>query len=279
MPELDNQQYLKTEQYRDASNLNARIALHARFSTNKYGWLRWVFDQLDLAPASRILEVGCGPASLWITNRARIPAGWRPTLVDLSLGMAREARQGLADTRPAFRFAVADAQALPFPTGQFDAVIANHMLYHVPDRRRALGEIRRVLRPGGRLFAATNGQGHLEEMDQLLERFDPAIRLGRPAPTAVPQPPGSIPAAPFDLEHAGAELAAQFTDVEMRRYDDALRITEAAPLVAYVLSTGIQPNLAGGRAQDFARFIAQELAAHGAIHITKSTGLFLAHCS
>src|SRR5690349_3664651 len=111
MPELSDQHYLKTDQYRDASNLNARIALHVRFSTNKYGWLRWVFDQLDLAPDSRILEIGCGPGTLWIENRPRIPAGWRLTLADLSSGMAHEARQGIGPAPPTFRFLVADAQA------------------------------------------------------------------------------------------------------------------------------------------------------------------------
>ena len=48
------------EQYKDAANLGARIALHARFSTAEVNWYRWVFDYLELPEAARVLELGCG---------------------------------------------------------------------------------------------------------------------------------------------------------------------------------------------------------------------------
>ena len=50
------------EQYRDAANLDSRVQLHRRFGTAKQGWYPWVFDQLDLAPDTRVLEIGCGCA-------------------------------------------------------------------------------------------------------------------------------------------------------------------------------------------------------------------------
>ncbi|MCH8206807.1 MAG: class I SAM-dependent methyltransferase [Chloroflexi bacterium] len=98
---------------------------------------------------SRILELGCGPAELWVKNIDRVPSAWRITLSDLSEGMVREARQNLQSGVSRFSFAVCDAQRVPFDDESFDAVIANHMLYHVSDRQRAYAEIRRVLRPGG----------------------------------------------------------------------------------------------------------------------------------
>jgi len=79
------------DQYRDASNLNARIALHRRFSTNKAGWTRWVFDQLALPQECAILELGCGPADLWQQNAGCIPEGWHITLSDFSPGMVEKA--------------------------------------------------------------------------------------------------------------------------------------------------------------------------------------------
>ncbi len=142
------------DQYGDASNLNARIALHERFSANAYGWPRWVFDQLDLPDESHLLEIGCGAGGLWADNLDRIPAGWEITLTDASPGMLAEAQRNLSIQRR-FAFRLADAQKLPFEDGAFDAVIANHMLYHVPDRPRAFSEIARVLRDGGTLYAAT----------------------------------------------------------------------------------------------------------------------------
>lgn len=55
-------------QYKNASNLNTRIRLHQEFSTNKYGWQRWLFDQLKFTPQSCVLELGCGAGNLWLEN-------------------------------------------------------------------------------------------------------------------------------------------------------------------------------------------------------------------
>src|SRR5450759_51077 len=95
MSELTDPTYLVGEQYKDATNLNARIQLHQRFSTNKYDWQRWVFDHLSIPHNGRILEIGCGPGELWHRNRERIPEHWDITLSDLSPGMLREAQHNL----------------------------------------------------------------------------------------------------------------------------------------------------------------------------------------
>ena len=148
MANYSNPDYLH-KQYGDLSNLDARVALHARFSTSPIDWQRWVFDQLALPADARVLELGSGPGWLWRGNVERIPAGWTVTLSDFSPGMVETARAALADSKPALRFEQIDAQAIPFEDATLDAVIANHMLYHVPDRAAALAEIRRVLVPGG----------------------------------------------------------------------------------------------------------------------------------
>jgi ubiquinone/menaquinone biosynthesis C-methylase UbiE len=147
VPALNDRDYLK-KQYKDSSNLDARIRLHQRFSVNKYGWHPWVFDHFDLPPACQILELGCGPGSLWLDNRTRIPPGWEITLSDFSTGMLEDARRNL-DPQCQFKYKVIDAQSIPCENGYFDAVIANHMLYHVSNRPAALAEIRRVLKPAG----------------------------------------------------------------------------------------------------------------------------------
>ena len=69
MSKLSDQNYLLSKQYKTASNLDARFHLHERFSVNKYGWDRWVFDHFDLPQESRILELGCGPCYLWLQPR------------------------------------------------------------------------------------------------------------------------------------------------------------------------------------------------------------------
>ncbi|HEX8982336.1 MAG TPA: class I SAM-dependent methyltransferase [Ktedonobacterales bacterium] len=163
-----DKQHLATVQYRDASNLNARASLHARFGANEHPWFRWLFDQFArLTPNNAaVLEVGAGPGALWRDNLDRTPAGWKVTLTDLSEGMVDEERRAIS--HPAFTCTTADVESLPFDDNTVDVVIANHMLYHVPDRPKALSEVRRVLRPGGAFIAATTGEHNMREMSELL---------------------------------------------------------------------------------------------------------------
>ena len=59
--------------------------------------------------------------------------------------MLDAAWRNLVITGRSFKFEEIDAQSIPYETKTFDAVIANHMLYHVPDRAKAIAEIKRVL--------------------------------------------------------------------------------------------------------------------------------------
>lgn len=266
MSRLSDQQYLLDQQYRDASNLNARIQLHVRFRTNRYGWLRWVFDQFGLPAHSRILELGCGPGRLWLDNLPRIPAGWDITLSDFSPGMLDEAKRNLVGSPHPFQCKVIDAQSIPFDDGQFDAVIANHMLYHVPDRQKALAEIQRVLKPGGRFYAATNGRAHLQEIEDLVHGFYPdAIKWREQM------------AQSFTLETGAEQLSRWFAHISLRRYEDGLVVTEAGPLVAYVLSGLFGASFSDAQSTQFRHYVEGEIAARGAIRITKDSGLFEAH--
>ena len=264
MPDSSYQEYLLTHQYKNVQNLNARIQLHERFSTNKYDWQRWVFDHFNIPAQGRILEVGCGPGELWVKNLDRIPEAWEITLSDFSPGMLEQAQQNLRNSHCHFAFERFDVQAIPFEDAHFDAVVANHMLYHVPDIAKALGEIRRVLKPGGHFYAATNGRNHMRELRELLNRFEPGIETlwGD----------GSFPS--FRLENGRDILSQAFSTLIVHLYEDSLVVTEAEPLVAYVLSTPLVGSISGEKLAQFNSFVEQELALHGAIHITKSTGLF-----
>lgn len=265
MSDLSSQQYLLNEQYKDASNLNARIQLHQRFGTSKIDWHRWVFAQFALAAGSRILELGSGPGHLWQKNLDRIPPHCQIMLSDFSEGMLQEAKNNLAESAARFSFHIVDAQSIPHEDASFDVVIANHMLYHVPDRERAFSEIRRVLQPQGRFYAATNGEAHLREIRDLVQRCFPLSGNRKRSENS------------FSLENGEAQLAPWFSHVEMRRYEDALVVTEAEPLVAFVLSTRAKRVLTGEQVRQLREIVAQELARHGSIAITKATGLFVAY--
>ena len=107
----------------------------------------------------RVLEVGGGPGEL--SERIARELGAKVVMVDSSLRMVELARARGVDAR------VGDAQDLPFADGEFDCTVAAWMLYHVEDLDRALSELRRVLRPGGRFVAVTNGREHMQELRRL----------------------------------------------------------------------------------------------------------------
>jgi SAM-dependent methyltransferase len=104
----------------------------------------------------RLLDAGCGTGEL--AERAAAVLGCDVVGVDQSERMLELARaRGVEAVR-------ADVVELPFHDGSFDAVSASWMLYHLPDVDRALRELRRVLRPGGRLVALQNDEWHLAEL-------------------------------------------------------------------------------------------------------------------
>jgi ubiquinone/menaquinone biosynthesis C-methylase UbiE len=200
--------YVKN-QYRTASNLNVRIRLHQEFSTNKYGWQRWLFEQFKFIPQSRVLELGCGAGNLWLENLDRIPAGLEIILSDFSDGVLEQAQQNLGNSRSFFQLKVVDAQSIPFENASFDIVIANHMLYHIPDRAKALSEIKRILKPSGRFYCSTIGCNHLKELASLIHRFDSQLTSW-----------GSLTSDTFSLENGSTQLGEYFANVSLYRYSD-----------------------------------------------------------
>jgi ubiquinone/menaquinone biosynthesis C-methylase UbiE len=261
---LSDPEFLLTDQYKDASNLDARIQLHRSSSINKYGWICWMFDQLTLPPVCRILDLGCGPANLWAENLDRIPAGWEITLTDFSPGMVEQARENLSDCERPFAFGLVDAQSIPYADASFDAVVANHMLYHVPDRARALAEMRRVLRPDGKLYTSTVGETHMQELFDLADMFDPEGKLKSARGTN-----------PFTLESGLPQVKRWFSGVTTHRYEDGLVVKNAKPLIAYILSlVDAQTVFTGGRLKELVEYVEQEIATHGAVRITKDSGMF-----
>ncbi len=263
---IDPQKIAK--QYVNATNLDARVQLHARFSINGYPWHRWLFDFMELPPRSKILELGCGNGLLWARNLDRIPPRWEVTLTDFSSGMLDDARRTLATTAYTFRFEQANAQEIPFEDESLDAVVAHHMLYHVPDRSAALAEIHRVLKLGGILYASTVGEQHMHELWSTVETIIPGT-----------YEQATKTSGTFTLENGAAQLEPWFSQVRQHIYKDGLAITDPEPVVAYVLSSNTLMNVEFSdrqRAELKALFNRQINAEHGTWRVTKSSGLFVA---
>lgn len=145
-----------SRQYATEANLETRISVwHPTLDGREPACEALAAITRD-SPA-RVLEVGCGTGAFASRIAAALPASdlvavdQSPRFVELT------ARRGLDVRR-------ADVQDLPFDDDSFDTVVAMWMLYHVADLHRGLSELRRVLRPGGRLVAVTNGDQHLADL-------------------------------------------------------------------------------------------------------------------
>ena len=244
------------EQYATNANLRARIALHDRYSRTTVSYPHWIFDGYGFGDEADVLEVGCGDGNIWRENLDRLPAGWRLTLTDFSPGMVEAARAALGDSA---EYAVADVQELPFADASFDGVIANHMLFHVEDLPRALGEVARVLRPGGLFCATTLGLGHLRVLRELVPP-----REGSQWERARER---------FMVESVREELTRFFVDVELEPYEDSLEVTELEPLLDFVRSRG---DVEEHELEPLRRVAESEIAERGSFHIAMETSRVLA---
>jgi len=145
-------------------------------------------------------------------------------------------------------------------------LIANLMLYHIPDRKKAISEISRVLKADGALYATTYSQDNMKELTDLLKNYDDTLSNSM-EPFA----------CAFGLENGKEQLYESFEEIEMINYIDSLEVTEAEPIVDYVLSFGgIKENLKADHLKDFKEYIKDILDKEGKIQISKNTGIFIA---
>lgn len=254
--------YLRNYQYRTDKNLQARISLHKKYSTNPVDWNDWVQSHILAITARNILEVGGGPGSLWRDwDAGALSHPPKVFLNDFSLGMLKSARQVDPDGK-FLLLACNDVQFLPFTGNSVDLVIANHMLYHVPDISLALCEIQRVLKADGTFLTATNGHTHMQEVDELVRQAAPDL------------PNLYHVSRNFNLENAMEFLTPFFTHVHLEYYEDSLVIDRAEPLLDYIVSIWEKFIDLDQKASILAA-IESRLAQEGKIHIQKSTGMFV----
>ncbi len=250
-------------QYQNASNISARIHLHSLYSQNQQGWFPWIYEQLEVCPGIRILELGCGDGTLWVENLKHLPKEADIILSDISEGMLRDARRAIGAKDGRFSYEVFDCQHIPFADGSFDLVIANHVLFYCEDIRRVCGEVRRVLRPGGRFLCSAYGQEHMKEVSLLVQGFDDRIVLS--ADKLYDR---------FGKENGAGILEEYFPVCQWKTYEDQLIVPEPEPLISYVLSChGNQGQYITERYKEFRSYVKRKT--DKGFRITKEAGAFL----
>lgn len=247
--------------YMNAKNLETRITLHDKFSINKQGWFPWLFEQIDFSTVYRLLEIGCGNGKLWESNSYNL-RNREIFLLDSSEGMIDDVRQKLGNE---YNYIVANCQSIPFKNNYFDTIIANHMLFYLKDLKQGLSEITRVLKTNGTFYCTTYSKLHMKEISELAKNFDSRISLSDdPLPER------------FGLENGRQILSNYFSFIELKKYEDYLLITEAQPLIDYILSChGNQNEYLGNRLKEFKIYIEDLIKESQGIKITKDSGLFI----
>ena len=269
----DDQERLLKHQYHNVQKLSARVRIHERFSTATQDFHRWFFDYLLQAASAeaRILEAGCGRGDIWRKNAERIPPGWQIKLTDFSAGMLEDCKAHLGpELVERFDWAVMDVQHIPEPDASFNIVIANMMLYHVPDRVKAIAQIRRVLKPDGVLLVLTIGGRHMEELLLLAEKHVPELMDER-------DKQGFI-TGNFSLENGEEQLRKQFSEVRIEHFANSLFVTEVQPVIDYIESMNRLDgeSILQQHEPDIRAELEQHIASNGGFHVTKDTGLFIA---
>jgi len=253
--------FLRSVQYADPSNCEARQSIYA-YQQPRLRIHDWALDLGDLAGDETVLDVGCGNGSYLAALQRR---GHRGLVVgmDFSAGMLRSVRASDRDgPQPVVQ---GDAAALPFASGSVDVALAMHMLYHVPDRARALLELRRVVSREGVLLVVLNGSQHSAELRALVRRW-----FAETGARAVP------PRQSLDAD-AGESLLSRYFSVARHDAPAAqLVMSEPRPVVEYVRSMSfIRPGPEAGDEEALLAFVAEavssSIAAEGAFRITTAS--------
>lgn len=261
------------KQYLESCNLEKRINIHS-YSTSNVNWYQWAFEALKLKEGMCILDVGCGNAMLWIVMRESLPCNLKITLLDSSEGMLNSARENINRYNELFKekgivFSYMVKNAVDINGDmKFDRIIANHMLYHVPNnmRPRMIKNLSEMLYEKGMFFASTIGRTHLRELYSLLKDFDEKIEIPYWA------------SREFELENGGKQLEVYFDEVNMLEQENDLLIPDSHVVVEYVKSLpGNINEIIVKREAEFKRYLEERISEEEPLFIHKSTGAFICY--
>ena len=254
---------LLKEQYKNTDNLKLRKSLHEKYSINRVGFQRWMFEQYSFRAKIKVLELGSGRGELWdyyFESDVLQSYDMDITLSDFSEGMVEHLRQRYSDRKIAVE--KIDITDIPFERDTFDLIIANSMLYHVRDIDLALSEVRRVLKKDGLFYCSTLGMNGMTQylnhaLDELGSPYHHESQIS------------------FTLQNGMQLLKKRFGRVERLDYEDALEIDRVEDYIEYIYSMASMQGLDRDKYDTLLKFFNAKKV-DGYLHVPKEYGMFVA---
>lgn len=254
------------QQYKTETNLSIRSRTHELYTQPKTNFITWILDHVNWTGNERVVDVGCGSGNYVEAVLQRTP---HYIAADYSMGMLQSL------TRPGLSRLNLDAHQLPLASNSADVVLANHMIYHLPDKPKAIAEFRRILRPGGVLLAATNSKQSMRELNELRLLVQQTYDM-----------PLADPILAYELTYTledGAEwLSPHFEQVTRHDLPGALVFPAPEPVIDYLGTTRAKYEEflpAGKTWQDIRDLLYPHLQQHiqenGHFTVNKLTGVFV----
>lgn len=250
-----NKTEIVKEQYKNSENLDIRISIHQKYSTNKQGFGNWITQQYDVRENYSILELGCGKGDLW--NNFELPNNTRLIQTDFSMGMLEVAKKNSKQKNVIFN--QIDIQNISYENEKFDMVVANMMLYHVPDLHKGLDEVSRVLKSGCKFYTTTYGENGITEYICCLLKDITSSKETNKA---------------FTLQNGKELLLKHFSDVKLINYEDSLEVTNSEDLVDYIFSMTNFVNIDKSIKQELLNRLEKQKV-DGKIIVPKEYGMFI----
>ncbi len=194
----------------------------------------WALELAPVQARTTILDAGCGWGRFtWPLLEAFGVKSTNVACVDSSHGMLVTAAEEAKRRRHRPGFTCAGIQALPFPAGSFDGVMANHVLYHLTNIVEGVRELARVLKEDGWLLATTNSDDvdvpvlefHYSALDKLGIDYEVEARSS------------------FSMENGGKTLSEGFSEIERSYFEDETRYAAAEDFLASYKTIGRYRNL------------------------------------
>jgi len=248
-------------QYKDGKNLNTRISIYEKYKIGDT-YSCWIQDEYKFFDGCEIVELGSGTGKDWIEKIDEVSEKYYLTMSDFSSGMVKELKEKYGQYENVEVMQI-DIQDIPFENESKDFAIAHSMLYHVPDIDKAVSEVHRILKPGGKFYTATSGSKSMfwflkGTLHEVLPESSMADEIT------------------FALQNGKPYLEKHFYDVNIVYDRSHLEITNTNDLIDFILSVASIENVTEDDRPRLFEYYEKKKNDEGKIIVELEYGMFVA---